>query len=191
MRFVLATVLALVSAVTFAAQPQGDRCPIATTGHYANSQYGFAFSVPASLSGQWQSPCTLDKKHVCVCLGNHGLAFDLPGGGTLGVFADYAAELDEPTLDAVLAEAEKRIRDAREDIQSASKTTFKGQSGYIIKATGRGRDGHGGDVYRRVEYLFLTKDGRVDIYLHAPLSTWQRDLAFLIQLLDSWKWAIY
>ncbi len=131
----------------------------------------------------------MDEKHVCVCLGNHGLAFDLPDGGTLGVFADYAAELDEPTPNAVLAEARKRILDAGETIDTVRKTRFKGQSGYIIEATGHRTHGPGGE-YRRVEYLFLTVSGRVDIYLHGPVNTWPHDLELLGELLESWKWGI-
>jgi hypothetical protein len=134
----------------------------------------------------------MDEKDGCICLGDHGLAFDLAGGGTLGVFADYAAELDEPTLADILKAALNRMTDLGEGrtahIDSVKPTTLKGRRGYIVKARDVSDDDTS-DSFLRIEYIFDSGIGRVDIYLHSSTGTSQQDGALLKQLLDSWKWA--
>jgi hypothetical protein len=186
--------LAPLTVPVLAGETPSASCPATYAGRYRNGQYGFSFSVPAGLAGHWQSPCTWSKGEGCICLGDHGLQFSLPGGGTLGVFADYAAELDDPTLGDVLAAALARIRQVGDDrivhIESIASAQVHGRQAYVIRATDRPTVNGSGEEFHRIEYVLLSKDGRVDIYLHGPSHARSHDEGVLQQLLASWKWGI-
>jgi hypothetical protein len=98
-------------------------CPADSTGVYANGQYGYRFTVPAGLKGKRQSPCNM-YQGKCECIGDHGLSFDLGDGTILGVFSDYAAELEDPTpCDVLLAEMNRIL--GKETVPAAHITALE------------------------------------------------------------------
>ncbi len=175
----------------FAKTPSACAAPI--TGAYTNEDYGFSFVVPTGLTGRWQSPCTVDETGACVCLGNHGPAFDLDSSSVLAVFADYAADLDDPTLGDVLRGALDRI--AGEEggpavhITAVESFRLRGRGGYRIRATAEATDERNAiPGYERVEYIFYARGVRCVIYLRSPRVTFTNYSRYLDSLLKSWKW---
>lgn len=168
----------------------GAECPAPVTGAYRNEQYGFAFVVPKGLEGSWQSPCSTGSDGKCICIGDHGLAFDLGGGAVLGVFADYAAELDHPTLGDVLRAALDRIGSTKIDdgkhIRSVQPYRLQGHMGYRITAASPDPNDDRAEI-DRIELIFLS-GARYDIYVYAPRLEMPKARKYLLQLLQTWKW---
>jgi hypothetical protein len=171
-----------------------DACPTPVEGPYKNDQYGFAFVVPAGLRGIWQSPCALDDSGQCICIGNHGLRIDLGGGEVLGVFADYAAELDDPTVGDVLLAELRRLtgKDGAPatHITALETTHLKGRSGYRVRALSAASASNAEDPgLERVDYIFFFGGIRYVIYMSGPRARFTRGMPRLTELLKTWTWA--
>jgi hypothetical protein len=164
-------------------------CPADATGLYANGQYGYRFTVPAGLKGTSQSPCTMYQGQ-CSCIGDHGLNFELGGGVTLGVYSDYAADLDDPTLEDVLLAEMDRIVGKETAAPTAHITAvevfrLKGRTGYRLRAI----DTDSSSASReRVEYVFYAGMSRCIIYLSAPKGHLMDGMHTLQDVLRTWGW---
>jgi hypothetical protein len=183
-RMILA--LSVCSAIVSMANAE-TACPADATGVYANGQYGYRFTVPAGLKGTSQSPCTMYQGQ-CNCIGDHGLNFELGAGVTLGVFSDYAADLDDPTLgDVLLAEMNRIV--GKETSPTAHITAIeafqlKGRNGYRLEAI----DSDSSSSRERIEYVFFTGQSRSIIYLSAPKGHLTKGMQALKDLLHTWVW---
>jgi hypothetical protein len=162
-------------------------CPADATGVYANAQYGYRFTVPAGLKGTSQSPCTMYQGE-CTCMGDHGLNFEMGAGVTLGVFSDYAADLDDPTLgDVLLAEMNRIVGKETSPvahITAIEAFQLKGRNGYRLEAI----DTDSSTSRERIEYVFFRGQSRSIIYLSAPKGHLSEGMRALNDVLRTWAW---
>src|SRR5258708_9192539 len=188
-------VIAAMAIASAALADTGGTCPKAVTATYRNVEYGYSFEVPAGLNGRWQSPCNADNGGECICIGNHGLSMDLGNGGVLGVFADYAAELDDPTLGDVLYKELERITSKdfapAVHIKALDPFVLKGHRGFRVYAVSAANDltGSPDPEIARVDYIFLGASGRCVIYMRSARVDFTSNKLFLTKLLKSWEWA--
>jgi hypothetical protein len=185
----LATLAVALSPGASALEP----CPAPTVGAYKNAEYGFSFSVPQGLKGIWQSPCSVSASGECVCIGNHGLSFDLGNDVSMGVFADYAADLVDPTAFDVLLHELNRVASkdfaAIVHITALDEIKLRGRRGYRIHAVSAADVGEEDPRLERIDYVFWTQNVRVVIYLRGPRAGIPDAEPRLAQLLSSWAWA--
>lgn len=192
MRRALASLVATAAFLVANSAASAAECPTPITGTYINQEYGFSFRIPPGLKGEWQSPCRVDRTTgKCICIGNHGLAFDLGGGARLSVFADYAAELDNPTLGDVLRAALNRVGSNRMDdgkhITSVKFYLLAGRPGYRIQAKFPDPKDSTSKIIH-VEVIFFQDGVRCSIYADAPKEEFAKTDDYFRYLLKTWRW---
>ena len=192
MRTALASLVAISAFLAANSSASAAECPTPITGTYINQEYGFSFKIPPGLKGEWQSPCSLDRTTgKCICIGNHGLAFDLGGGARLGIFADYAAELDDPTLGDVLRAALDRVGSNKMDdgkhITSVNTYRLEGRLGYRIQTKFPDPKDSTSKIVH-IEVIFFQNGVRCSIYADAPKGQFPKADSYFRDLLKTWRW---
>jgi hypothetical protein len=138
MKFAVFVLVLLSSGVAGSQQgnPRGEAaCPdtVSWTGKYTNYDYGFTVVIPKSVTGFWNSAACVSGPGGCTCMSDHGRIIPL---GTepdeperhIEVYAGYAADLDDPT---VQQEVDKHVDWARERSRDDS-VTVASQSNLLL-----------------------------------------------------------
>jgi hypothetical protein len=167
-----------------------DDCPPTKTGLYRNEEYGYSVTIPAGLKGAWNSPCQMDPKDGCICIGAHGLTVPLEAGASLDFFAGYTA-LEHPSLPDILRFTLKDVGPQGPDnvtvrMSQLEKTLLAGRPAYRFVASYEKE----GDDY--TEERIVSADTEVNVDYAISLSAPSKRFAILgqhfTQLVRSWRW---
>jgi len=173
-------------------------CPdeVDTSGKYVNYSYGFSIIIPEGLKGTWNSARCVADNDGCVCMSDHGRTISLSDGPGdtdhwIEAYAGFAADLDEPTLQA---EVNKRLDWVRERSTPGSVWILKSSDVRI-----------GGIRAKRVVVRYQDKqsdrlmiedfvealrgrsevDVQYSVYLRSPADAYERDKRYFNQVLSS------
>jgi hypothetical protein len=138
MKFALFVLIILSSGVAGSQQATrvGDAaCPdtVSWTGRYVNHSYGFIVVIPKNVKGFWNSARCISGPDGCTCMSDHGRIIPLSAEPYeperhIEVYAAYAADLDDPT---VQQEVNKRLDWIRERSRADSVAVLK-QSNLLL-----------------------------------------------------------
>jgi len=118
------------------AKPKGEAgCPdtVPWTGKYENYDYGFSVVIPKTVRGFWNSAVCVSRPGGCTCMSDHGRIIPLSTEPSeaerhIEVYAGYAADLDDPT---VQQEVDKHLDWIRERSREDSVTVLS-QSNFLL-----------------------------------------------------------
>jgi hypothetical protein len=111
----------LASGLAGAQQAKGvgdPTCPdtVSSTGEYVNGSYGFTVVIPKNVKGFWNSARCVSTSDGCTCMSDHGRIIPLTAEPYeperhIEVYAGYAADLDEPSVQGEVDKNLEWIRD--------------------------------------------------------------------------------
>lgn len=122
--------------VTAQTPPKGEgkqqACPDTRswTGRYTNYSYRFSIKIPKRLQGFWNSARCSNGPDGCVCMSDHGRIIPLrkepfEPERHIEVYAEYAVDLDEPTLAGEVAKRLDYIRQRSQGGKTEIRHRFK------------------------------------------------------------------
>jgi hypothetical protein len=174
-----------------------EPCPDETLsrGFYRNRSYGFAITIPKSLTGLWNSARCSSVGGNCVCMSDHGRIVPLTPEPYeperhVEVYAGYAMDPDDSTA---LSNAQARVAGLR---QKGRKHSVSVRGPFKIALDGvdarRARVRYYDENLRRwtiEEFVEAVKDGvEYSLYLRTSDVGYRRNRIFFYQVLNSFRW---
>jgi hypothetical protein len=180
-------VLVMITAVGLYAE---DVCPPLKTGVYRNENYGYTVTIPNGLKGELNSPCTLDDKGDCICIGWHGLTVPLESDAYLDFFAGFSV-LEHPSLPDVLRSELINLGLSESDditvrIRFLQKTLLAGRPAYHFAADYEAQD----EKYTKEKIVTIDSENNIEyiITIKAPAKRMQTLKTRFNELVRSWQW---
>lgn len=168
-----------------------ENCPPAIKGQYRNGEYGYAVTIPKGLNGVWNSPCTLDPKHGCICMGAHGLTVELEPGAYLDLFAGFVVDPDHPSLADILRSVFKNLGPQPPDdisvtIRFLRRTLLAGTPAYHFVTDYEVKDQQYAEEW--IVSLNNRRNVEYSVNLKAPAKRFAALRPRFRELVHTWRW---